>query len=427
MPFRCDSPSRRRWFHMTITPGADDTVRFRSVCMFEQVRSTAVLLLDRHAERDQTAATILSCGWCGQGHDGTRWLDLEDLVREQRLLERIRVPPIIHGICPACRAAMRATLNTAGDAREDLTPRRRPLLTGDDRRPPPRHPHGPGRRRHHGSRSTTSRSAAHSPEATLRAVHQGRDPSGVEAGRLGDQAGSVGELSPGRHHGEPVTHLGQQGPRVPRQVAVDGLRIDGEPLAGCVGGGRARRVSEDVARVEVAVDEAAAIRSRGKRAEQVDDVETEADIDRVRREREDPGDPFLGDGGELLPPRPPGPGTARRVAPGPTPCAAGPPPRRPGAARSAARRRGGSSRARDGAGGAPDPPHPRRSVRRHPSPPRRGALRPPRVPRGAGTRASRQPPPPLRRWPERSRPPCPNRRAHLWRDPSELRHAPRAR
>lgn len=118
VPFRCDSPSRRRWFHMTITPGADDTVRFRSVCMFEQVRSTAVPLLDRHAERDQTTATISLCSWCGQGHDGTRWLDLEDLVREQRLLERIRVPPTSHGICPACRAAMRATLSTAGDGRE---------------------------------------------------------------------------------------------------------------------------------------------------------------------------------------------------------------------------------------------------------------------------------------------------------------------
>jgi hypothetical protein len=117
VPFRCDSPSRRRWFDMTITPEGDDTVRFRSACRFEQVRSTAVPLLDRHAERDQTAPTILLCDWCGHGHDGTRWLDLEDLVSAQRLLERTRVPPTSHGICPGCRAAMRATLNTAGDAR----------------------------------------------------------------------------------------------------------------------------------------------------------------------------------------------------------------------------------------------------------------------------------------------------------------------
>lgn len=118
VPFRCDAPSVRRWFEMTITPGDEDTVRFRSVNTFEQVRSTAVPVLDLHAERDQAAPAILLYSWCGRGHDGTRWLDLEELVIEQRLLEQTRVPPISHGSCPECRDVMVATLVALGHSHD---------------------------------------------------------------------------------------------------------------------------------------------------------------------------------------------------------------------------------------------------------------------------------------------------------------------
>src|SRR4051812_38568908 len=34
VPLRCDAPNVRRWFEMTITPGDDGTVRFRSALLF---------------------------------------------------------------------------------------------------------------------------------------------------------------------------------------------------------------------------------------------------------------------------------------------------------------------------------------------------------------------------------------------------------
>lgn len=111
--FRCDSPRRRRWFNMAITPRPDNAVRFRSVLVFEQPRPV-VTLLQRHVERDRVAAAVLVCNWCGRGHDGAGWLDLEDLVRESGFTEETPMPSVIHGICPTCRDLMSGELLVPG-------------------------------------------------------------------------------------------------------------------------------------------------------------------------------------------------------------------------------------------------------------------------------------------------------------------------
>ena len=107
--FRCDAPDMRRWFEMTLTPGDARTVRFRSVLVFEEPRP-AVSLLEMQTERDGSAPAVSVCGWCGQAHDGEQWMSIEELVLHHRLLEETVMPPIAHGICPACREAMSADL-----------------------------------------------------------------------------------------------------------------------------------------------------------------------------------------------------------------------------------------------------------------------------------------------------------------------------
>lgn len=116
VPLRCDAPGSRRWFEMTVTPGPDDSVHFRCTLVFEEERS-AVSLLDPEAPRDPSAPAVPVCSWCGQAYDGSRWLDIESLVRELRLLER-PVPPIDHGICPTCRDLMSTDL-LVPDARSE--------------------------------------------------------------------------------------------------------------------------------------------------------------------------------------------------------------------------------------------------------------------------------------------------------------------
>ena len=114
VPLRCDSPDMRRWFEVTITPGHDDVLLFRSTLVFEEPRET-VALLDAFGRRDPDAAGVPVCSWCGDAHDGDTWRPVEDVVRERRLLERELLPPICHGVCPTCSELMRSDLLTAGD------------------------------------------------------------------------------------------------------------------------------------------------------------------------------------------------------------------------------------------------------------------------------------------------------------------------
>ncbi|MDW3218256.1 MAG: hypothetical protein R8F63_06555 [Acidimicrobiales bacterium] len=117
VPLRCDAPHARRWFDMAVTPAPDGAVRFRCDMVFEEARP-AVSLLDTHAERDSEMAAVALCSWCARAQDGVRWLDIETLVRELRLLERTAVPSIAHGICASCREEMAAELLVPANHRD---------------------------------------------------------------------------------------------------------------------------------------------------------------------------------------------------------------------------------------------------------------------------------------------------------------------
>ena len=108
VPLRCDAPHMRRWFDMTVTPEPDNVVHFRSVLVFEEPRPT-VALLSEHVARDSGTSAVPICSWCGEGHDGSRWRQIEELVRDLRLLEDL-MPSISYGICPTCRDLMSADL-----------------------------------------------------------------------------------------------------------------------------------------------------------------------------------------------------------------------------------------------------------------------------------------------------------------------------
>ena len=113
VPLRCDAPGVRRWFDMTLTPQRDGVVQFRSALAFEEHRPEVAFLVDR-AERDDRPAVPV-CSWCGDGHDGSTWRRIEDIVRELRLLEDA-LPAIDYGICASCRDRMTSELHSSADA-----------------------------------------------------------------------------------------------------------------------------------------------------------------------------------------------------------------------------------------------------------------------------------------------------------------------
>lgn len=114
LPLRCDAPDFRRWFDMTVTPEPDGRLHFRCSLVFEEARPP-VSLLDPRSERDAGLQPVPLCGWCGRGQHGSGWLDIEELVRVERLLERESMPPISQGICGSCREEMSAELLVPGE------------------------------------------------------------------------------------------------------------------------------------------------------------------------------------------------------------------------------------------------------------------------------------------------------------------------
>ena len=115
VPLRCDGPHARRWFEVTVSPGPDREVHFRSVLVFEEARDE-IALLAPHAGRDAEVHPVAVCSWCGRGEHHGDWHDIEQLVAVARLLERQAMPPLAYGICGGCRDQMSAELLIPGRA-----------------------------------------------------------------------------------------------------------------------------------------------------------------------------------------------------------------------------------------------------------------------------------------------------------------------
>ncbi|MEI2697733.1 MAG: hypothetical protein V9E94_05105 [Microthrixaceae bacterium] len=107
---RCDAPHMRRWFEMTMTPEPDNGVRFQSKLVFEESRPS-LPFLSTNVERSSDWLAVPICSWCNKGEANSRWLDIEEVVQNLRLLEQ-PMPSISYGICPTCQELMASELNS---------------------------------------------------------------------------------------------------------------------------------------------------------------------------------------------------------------------------------------------------------------------------------------------------------------------------
>lgn len=103
VPFRCDSPTLRRYMRLEIVPLAEGCVQFDGV--LERVEPTSQYpLLDPAYPRSHHLLTICSCckrvlvETCG-------WLEVEDAIARLRLFEKPKVPQLRNCLCPACASA----------------------------------------------------------------------------------------------------------------------------------------------------------------------------------------------------------------------------------------------------------------------------------------------------------------------------------
>jgi hypothetical protein len=102
VPFRCDSPTLRRWLELEMTPREDGGITFVSRQLRAEPRE-AVLTPADAADPARADTLIRMCSWCKKVDAGAAgWLEVEHAVAELGLFVAPRPDIITHGICPEC-------------------------------------------------------------------------------------------------------------------------------------------------------------------------------------------------------------------------------------------------------------------------------------------------------------------------------------
>jgi hypothetical protein len=100
VPYRCDSPDKRRYMEMNIAALENYGVEFDNSILREEERPS-VNLLDPKYPRNKEM--IRMCGWCKKVHTNGSWLETEEAVIALKIFDQPILPGITHGICPACK------------------------------------------------------------------------------------------------------------------------------------------------------------------------------------------------------------------------------------------------------------------------------------------------------------------------------------
>ncbi len=99
IPFRCDSPTLRRFLELHLEGRSGGGFRLSTVLLRAESR-VHVPLLERSRPRGD--GLLLMCSWCKRVSIPKAWVEVEEAVSELRLFEREALPDISHGICPDC-------------------------------------------------------------------------------------------------------------------------------------------------------------------------------------------------------------------------------------------------------------------------------------------------------------------------------------
>lgn len=109
--YRCDSPTRRRFMRMTLSPGSDGTVTFDSQVVRTEPREAPALTISPDA---QTGELLRVCGWCKRVAVGDdEWVEVEIAVERLGLMTGHSTVAVTHGMCPECYTRVMAEVDVA--------------------------------------------------------------------------------------------------------------------------------------------------------------------------------------------------------------------------------------------------------------------------------------------------------------------------
>lgn len=110
IPFRCDSPTLRRFHEMQMSSLEDGGIVLECRLLREEPRtSRPTTLLEPGGPRGEEL--LVMCSWCKKVEDPLDgWLELDRAVEAMDLLARPLLPNISHSICPSCKEGLDARL-----------------------------------------------------------------------------------------------------------------------------------------------------------------------------------------------------------------------------------------------------------------------------------------------------------------------------
>jgi len=99
-PFRCDSPTERRFLRMRLLPQADNRIAITTHLLRRESREAVPLLAMAAAD---SGDAIEMCSFCKKVRiDATTWVTAEAAVAALDLFGEVQRPGISHSVCPAC-------------------------------------------------------------------------------------------------------------------------------------------------------------------------------------------------------------------------------------------------------------------------------------------------------------------------------------
>ena len=118
IPFRCDSPTSRRYMELKVSPRVDKNLSLAAHILQEEARPYVALLdSGEHSDKRNTENYLKICSWCKRLNLKTeRWVEVEQAIRELELFEEASLPGLTHGICPDCVASIRCEIEQASEA-----------------------------------------------------------------------------------------------------------------------------------------------------------------------------------------------------------------------------------------------------------------------------------------------------------------------
>ena len=100
VPFRCDSPSLRRFMQMKITPLVDNGIQYRCQLLKAEQRQVTPVLF---TQIDDQHPLLRMCSWCKKVDIGNdQWAEIEIAVDKLKLFNSPQMQQITHTICSLC-------------------------------------------------------------------------------------------------------------------------------------------------------------------------------------------------------------------------------------------------------------------------------------------------------------------------------------